>query len=191
MVVAPRGVGGPPLTAESIARALGGRRSGRGWICYCPAHENKRTPALSITERDGLILWHDFGGCSQEAVGAALRDRGLLPERERRVWTQQDYREHAIARDVASKAHYWGIAAAALAEEALEELEWFHAERAEMTRIVRICRAGGQQVVNEFRAWSHDQPALTAAMVRAGQASERRVQVAAAQALFAQEAHAF
>jgi len=33
---------------------------------------------LALTERDGKLLWHCFGGCSQEAVAEALRDRGLL-----------------------------------------------------------------------------------------------------------------
>ena len=177
------------MTAESIARELGGRRSGRGWVCMCPAHKDK-TPSLSITESDGTLLVHCFTGCSQDAVISALRDRGLWPE-QRQKWTPQQHREHAIARDVASKAHFWAIAAAALAEETLEELSWCHPERAEMTRIVRICRAGSQQLVEEFRAWSHAHPEFTEAMVRTGMASERRIQVAAAQALFAQEAHAF
>lgn len=44
---------------------------------HCPAHDD-RTPSLAPSERDGKTLWHCFSGCSQEAVAAALRERGLL-----------------------------------------------------------------------------------------------------------------
>jgi hypothetical protein len=43
--------------AETIARALNGRRCGNGWICHCPvpAHTD-RHPSLRISERDGKVL---------------------------------------------------------------------------------------------------------------------------------------
>ena len=48
--------------AESVARALRGQRAGRGWVAFCPAHDNTRTPALSISEgRDGRLLVIDEG----------------------------------------------------------------------------------------------------------------------------------
>ena len=62
---------------QSIARALGGHRAGAGWMACCPAHEDS-TPSLSITEsRDGMLLVHCHAGCSQAAVIAGLRERGL------------------------------------------------------------------------------------------------------------------
>lgn len=67
------------MTAESIAHYLGGRRSGRGWVAKCPAHQD-RSPSLSIKETDGKLLVHCFGGCTQSAVIHELRVRGLWPE---------------------------------------------------------------------------------------------------------------
>jgi hypothetical protein len=37
------------LTAESIARALGGRRSGSAWMARCPGHDD-REPSPSNGE---------------------------------------------------------------------------------------------------------------------------------------------
>jgi putative DNA primase/helicase len=65
------------IGAERIARALGGRRSGRGWIARCPAHSD-HTPSLSIRNADdNKVLVRCFAGCDQERVIAALRARGL------------------------------------------------------------------------------------------------------------------
>ena len=38
------------VTAESIAKALGGRKTGGGWMARCPAHHD-RQPSLSIREQ--------------------------------------------------------------------------------------------------------------------------------------------
>lgn len=66
--------------AERIARALGGaRRSGNGWLCLCPAHDD-HNPSLSVTDGDdGKVLVYCHGGCSQEAVIGELRHQGLWP----------------------------------------------------------------------------------------------------------------
>lgn len=71
-------------TAAEIARGLGGKWRGRSsTMCFCPAHDNTRTEALSISETtDGLPLVHCFSGCPQLAVIDALRKRGLWPEGE-------------------------------------------------------------------------------------------------------------
>src|SRR5918998_5403558 len=55
---------------------------GRGNV-HCPAH-NDPTPSLNITERDGKTLLRCYGGCSQQDVIAALRERGLWQAQERR-----------------------------------------------------------------------------------------------------------
>ena len=66
---------------NDLALALGGRRNGRGWLCRCPAHED-RHPSLALTERDGRVLFRCWSGCSQDEVIAALWQRGLWRGRE-------------------------------------------------------------------------------------------------------------
>jgi putative DNA primase/helicase len=68
------------MTAETIAKALGGRKAGGGWTARCPAH-NDRTPSLSIRDaEDNKVLVRCHAGCDQERVIAALRWRGLWAE---------------------------------------------------------------------------------------------------------------
>ena len=63
--------------AAELAIALKGRKAGRGWKARCPAHED-RTPSLSISAgHDGIVLFKCHAGCSQQAVIAALQERGL------------------------------------------------------------------------------------------------------------------
>ena len=68
------------IPAREIVHALGGRRSGKGWLAKCPAHKDKH-PSLSIDEgSDGKALVKCRAGCSQDDVIDALRQRGLWPE---------------------------------------------------------------------------------------------------------------
>lgn len=72
------------MTAETIAKALGGRKAGTAWMARCPAHEDG-APSLSIAEaRDGKVLVRCHAGCDQRDVIAALRARG--------VWGASDHR---------------------------------------------------------------------------------------------------
>jgi putative DNA primase/helicase len=65
------------MMAESIAKALGGRKVGRRWMARCPAHDD-RAPSLSILEgRAGKVLVCCHAGCEQAQVIAALRSRGV------------------------------------------------------------------------------------------------------------------
>jgi hypothetical protein len=65
------------MNAETIARALGGRKVGGGWMARCPAHDD-RTPSLSIRDTDdGKVLVRCHAGCGQEQVISILRSRGL------------------------------------------------------------------------------------------------------------------
>jgi putative DNA primase/helicase len=64
------------MTADQIARALGGQPSGSGWVAHCPAHDDQKS-SLSISQNNGKVLLHCHAGCSQEAVIAALKARGL------------------------------------------------------------------------------------------------------------------
>ena len=68
------------MTAEAIAKALGGRKAGGGWMARCPAHDDRK-PSLSIRDADdGKVLVRCHAGCDQERVIAALRARGLWAE---------------------------------------------------------------------------------------------------------------
>ena len=69
------------MTAEAIAKALGGRKAGSGWTARCPAHDD-RTPSLSIRDADdNKVLVRCHAGCDQECVIMALRTRGLWAEK--------------------------------------------------------------------------------------------------------------
>lgn len=172
------------MNAETIAEALGARKTARGWVARCPAHDD-RSPSLSIADRDGRVLVHCFAGCSQAAVIEALRARGLWPERplpeltpeERRAWAEQRRRDERDRRP----ARYWAAAAECLALEALERMQPWDLRRADITELLRAIR--GPAMLAEFRWWRHHQPELTRGMVRAGEALDRRRQMEALAAL--------
>jgi len=71
------------MTAEGIAKALGGRKAGGSWTARCPAH-NDNTPRLSIRDVGGKVLVRCHAGCDQESVILALRGRGLWAEKGHR-----------------------------------------------------------------------------------------------------------
>ena len=71
------------MKAEIIANALGGRKTGRGWMARCPAHVD-REPSLSIR----VVRCH--AGCDQARVIAALRSR--------RVWDENGHRYRRLSR---------------------------------------------------------------------------------------------
>ena len=48
------------------------RQPDGSYMACCPVHDD-RTPSLHLTEKEGVLLWHCHAGCSQEAVGEALR----------------------------------------------------------------------------------------------------------------------
>jgi putative DNA primase/helicase len=76
------------MTAETLAKALGGRKAGSGWVARCPAHDD-REPSLSIRDAsDGRVLIHCHAGCDQERVIAALRSRRLWEENGQRRFTR-------------------------------------------------------------------------------------------------------
>lgn len=65
------------MTAETIAKALGGHRAGATWMARCPAHDDS-SPSLAICAgKNGKVLVHCHSGCEQRDVIAALSGRGL------------------------------------------------------------------------------------------------------------------
>jgi putative DNA primase/helicase len=76
------------MKTETIAKALGGRKTGGGWMARCPAHGD-REPSLSIRNAgDGKVLVRCHAGCDQERVIAVLRSRGLWEENGHRRLTR-------------------------------------------------------------------------------------------------------
>lgn len=81
------------MTAESLALALKGHRSGDNWIAKCLAHDDNN-PSLSIRQQGEKVLVHCHAGCSQEAVIAALKAHGLWQSEDspnRRNVAEYDY----------------------------------------------------------------------------------------------------
>ena len=64
------------MTAQDIARSLGGKPIAGGFIARCPAHDD-RNPSLSINDSNGSVLVCCHAGCPQTDVITALKDRGL------------------------------------------------------------------------------------------------------------------
>ncbi|MEP7362283.1 MAG: hypothetical protein ABI972_03440 [Acidobacteriota bacterium] len=122
------------MKAREIALSLGGRKRGRGYVACCVAHEDN-TPSLSITDTpDGRLLVHCFAGCSQDAVIAALRARGLWPEFERQTWTADQRRDWARRR----------AAAEALAQRVSD---WAHGRARALELIKQEADATGEDAV--------------------------------------------
>jgi hypothetical protein len=63
------------MTAEALAKALGGRKAGVAWMARCPAHADRK-PSLAITDaKDGAVLVRCHAGSDQHDVIEALRAR--------------------------------------------------------------------------------------------------------------------
>jgi len=71
------------MTAEPIAKALGARKAGSGWIARCPAHDDQNPSLFLSTGKDGKVLLHCHAGCDQTQVIDALRALGLWEQRGR------------------------------------------------------------------------------------------------------------
>ena len=72
------------MKTETIAKAVGGRKAGGGWMARCPAHDD-REPSLTIRDTDkGKVLVRCHAGCEQAKVIATLRSRGLWCENRHR-----------------------------------------------------------------------------------------------------------
>ncbi len=56
---------------DVIAKSLDGKRSGDGWRCHCPAHEDKRASLSLNISPEGKTLVRCHANCPQEAVIAA------------------------------------------------------------------------------------------------------------------------
>jgi hypothetical protein len=73
-------------------------------------------------------------------------------------------------------AGWWKIAAEMLAEQTLEELPSTSPQRHGPTTLLRTIKLGDGALVGEYVEWRRRFPELTAAMARAGQRSDARLQ---------------
>ena len=65
--------------AQTLTQALQGRWYGSYGLCFCPAHENSKTPALSLSDgTDGRLLARCHAGCSFTSILNAFRALGLI-----------------------------------------------------------------------------------------------------------------
>ncbi len=85
------------MTAENIAKALGGHRAGATWMARCPAHDDS-SPSLSISAgNDGKVLVRCHAGCGQRDVIAALSERGLWDATNKRPGRSAHKRRKELA----------------------------------------------------------------------------------------------
>jgi hypothetical protein len=71
------------MTAETIAHALNGRRTGSEYLCPCPTHDDRR-PSLAVRDGDdGRVLLYCHAGCDPRDIIDALKALGLWEARER------------------------------------------------------------------------------------------------------------
>lgn len=66
---------------EAIAHACGGaRRTGAGWSCRCPVHDD-RNPSLSLSYSGATLLLKCHAGCDFTSILDALKGLGALDDR--------------------------------------------------------------------------------------------------------------
>ena len=122
------------ILAAIKARGLKVRRSGKGWSCQCPAHDDKNPSHSVHIGDDGRALVRCHSGCRPEDIvaelGLAMKD--LMPERSP-ISTSKPKR-----RTVSKKAESAvGHSDFATADEAVAALERDGIRRASGRRFVR------------------------------------------------------
>lgn len=83
------------MNAETIAHALKGRKSGKGWLCKCVSHEDKN-PSLWIADGHSTIVVKCHAGCDFIEISTALRNMGLWPDsspKEKEQWVKKKQQE--------------------------------------------------------------------------------------------------
>ena len=87
-------------TAESIAKALGGRKVGSSWMvrCPCSGHDDRDASLSMLDADDGKLLFHCHAGCAQDHVIAAFRALGLWNGNGRRPGRFIRLRQRRVAK---------------------------------------------------------------------------------------------
>ena len=158
---------------HEIAAALHARRTDTGFLAHCPAHQD-RTPSFSFREKDGKVLVHCHAGCRQADVIAALRARGLWPERAR-AGSPGEPADPDRAKDKI-RAAYWKISVMVFADWLKESVAVTDPVHMPLTELVRVLYLGDEALLAEYRIWKKYEPELTAGLVHAGRLSDARLQ---------------
>ncbi len=120
---------------------------------------------------DVLSLIEVARACSfREAVEWLAAHMGVTVSSSTRHADDTDWRADLNA------ATWWKITAEVMAEDALASLSCDDPERADLTAMLTRMRLGDAALVDEYRMWRKLDPQLTAAMTRAGQRSDARIQ---------------
>lgn len=73
------------IDAATVAAVLGGTKSGTGYKCRCPAHEDAKPSLLVRDKPDGGLSIKCLAGCEYVAVRDALVAKGLWPSGNKRL----------------------------------------------------------------------------------------------------------
>ncbi|MEM1149945.1 MAG: toprim domain-containing protein [Pseudomonadota bacterium] len=153
---------------REITRALRGKWYGGYGLCFCPAHDNTRTPALTVaTGRDGRLLLSCKAGCSFVDVLDALRGLGLVEGSGR--MPEVDHAE-LVRRDAEAKARR--DAGIAKASALWDSASLFKGSLAERYLLARAIRAEGQRALRfhpRCPLGRERRPAMVAAVVTEGE----------------------
>lgn len=100
---------------QVLERLQGARKTAKGWVARCPAHDD-RSPSLSIAEgKDGKILLYCWSGCTYREIVAALgfAPGDLMPGRirPRTPAERQEAIEQARQRELERVLTAWAAAA--------------------------------------------------------------------------------
>jgi hypothetical protein len=165
------GLGGAPLIGR---RGVAWWRGGGGLSVAVDPDKGVWFDHAAGVGGDALQLIRTVRGCSFQSALAWLSSFVGVPAPGQ---SPQQYRapDTGWAADL-EMASYWRVAAAAMAEQVLEDLSPFDAERDAHTRLLRIVRLGDLSLIETYREWRRRDPALTWAMVQAGRDSNARVQ---------------
>jgi hypothetical protein len=83
-------------------------RNGERAMSFCPAHDDRNSPSLSLKAQDGKLLLNCFAGCRPEDIVSeiGLQMKDLFSEGGRGVYYPP---EHActLARSVRKPAYQW------------------------------------------------------------------------------------
>lgn len=75
----------PSIPLSEIVDQLGGQLHSQDQaVAFCPAHNDRKKPSLSLSQKQDKLFWYCHAGCSQSAITEALIKQGILPDLRRR-----------------------------------------------------------------------------------------------------------